>query len=494
MNKLLQEIKKDTNYTTTENGAVTHKSTLNSCLDLFAMGAALRDREENDLILMFDNAFKEDPLTAMRLAFWIRDIRGGQGERRWFRVVMKHMAKTNPNVISKNLGLIPEFGRWDDLYTFVGTPLEKNAMEFMHKQFLLDMQCDTPSLLGKWLKSENTSSAESVALARRTRKYFKLSSRNYRKSLSKLREKINIVETLMSQNRWDEIEFDKLPSKAGFIYKNAFARRDVVGERYKNFISSDATVNAGTLYPYEVVQSAIRCEDEIERMTLNKYWDNIADVFDGKTINAIAVVDTSGSMWGTPINVAISLGLYLAERGGGPFANHYISFSSEPQLIKTEGVDFVDKVQRIYDTNIVSNTNIEATFDLILKNAVGSQCSQEDLPQNIVIISDMEFDYAAHDDSYSYDGEAFTGFYKDNADTLLEEVAKKFNAFGYKMPHLIFWNVSSRQNNIPAIGQGNISYVSGFSPSIFSSIITGKTGHDLMMEVVNSKRYSKVTA
>ena len=207
-------------------------------------------------------------------------------------------------------------------------------------------------------------------------------------------------------------------------------------------------------------------------------------------MNALAVVDTSGSMTGTPINVATSLGLYCAERAGGPFANHYISFSSRPQLIECSGVDFCDKVARIVATDLCENTDIEATFDMLLDTAIRNKCTQEDLPQNILVISDMEFDDAASN-RWSY-RKMEHSISMATAETVLEGIAKKWEAHGYKMPHLIFWNVDARQNNIPMIGNGPISYVSGFSPSIFQSILTGKSGYELMKETLDSPRYSVI--
>ena len=508
MNTLLNGLKNATNFTLTENGAVTHVTTRSDLLDMFAMGAAYRTRSDEDVKLMFRKAFKENPTYALKCLFYIRDVRGGQGERRFFRVAMKDLATQDPQAALRNLKHIPEFGRWDDLYIFVGTPLEADAFAFIKEQLALDVQCKTPSLLAKWLKSENTSSAESRKLANMTRRYLGMTHKQYRKTLSILRERINVLERLMSAGKWDEIEFDKIPSRAGLIYKNAFARHDIermksdkVVTSYADFAKDTTTkVNAKALYPYEVVAEAVkeagldywhysRNNDGINRAMVNKYWDNLADYFKGAKLNALAVVDTSGSMTGceasAPINVAISLGMYCAERAGGPFADHYISFASRPQLIKVEGTDFVDKVSRIYRTSLIDNTNIEGVFDLLLDTAIANKCSQEDLPQNILIISDMEFDSAAR---AGWRG-SYTSFTTDNAETLLEGIARKWKAYGYQMPHLIFWNVQARQNNIPMIGHGAISYVSGMSPSIFETIITGKTGYDLMMAKLDSTRY-----
>ena len=499
MNKFMNGLTNGANYTLTENGAITHVSTRSDLLDMFAMGAAMRTRSDEDVILMFRKAFAENPTYALKCLFYIRDVRGGQGERRFFRVCMRDLATQNTEAAMRNLRHVPEFGRWDDLYVFVGTPLEAAALNFMKEQLALDIQCKTPSLLAKWLKSENTSSADSRKLANITRQAMGMNHKQYRKTLSMLRSRINVLERLMSENRWDEIEFDKIPSKAGMIYKNAFARHDIERMKrnpevktYEAFAKDTTTkVNAKALYPYEVVSKALKaCHkpiDDTDRLMVNKYWENLQDYFNGKSFNGLAVVDTSASMtWyggdAAPLNVAISLGLYCAERANGPFANHYVSFSTRPQLIETSGVDFCDKVYRIYRTNLCDSTNIEATFDMLLQTALNNGCGQDELPQNIIVISDMEFDQGCR---YSVR--------QNEAKTLMENIREKWARHGYRMPKLIYWNVQARQNNIPEdIGVGDISYVSGMSPSIFDTILSGKSGYELMMDKLNSPRYEVI--
>ena len=498
MNTFLNGLRTADNFTLTENGGLTHKSTMNGLLDLFAMGAAYRIRSDEDCILLFKKAFEEDPVYALKCLFYIRDIRGGQGERRFFRVIIKWLAKEHTEYIQRNLCHIPEYGRWDDLLVFIGTPLETNALNIIKHQLALDVQCKTPSLLAKWLPSENTSSKRTRAAAVTVRHHLHMTARQYRKTLSVLRARINVLERLMSEGRWDEIEFDKIPSKAGLKYKNAFARHDIERMKrnpevktYADFAKDTTTkVNAKDLYPYEVVDKATHIfhsqMDNTDRLMVNKFWDNLADYFNGKSLNALAVVDTSGSMtWSggaaKPINVAISLGIYCAERAKGPFAGHYVSFASRPQLIEVKGVDFVDKVRRIYSANLCDNTNIEATFDMLLNTAIQNHCSQSDLPENIIVISDMEFDQARVYGRQS------------NAKTLMEGIREKWARVGYRLPHLIYWNVQARQNNIPEdIGCGLVSYVSGMSPSIFETIMSGKTGYELMKEKLDSPRYSVI--
>lgn len=488
MNNFLECLKEEQNYGLTENGAVKHNTTMSALLDLFAMGASMRNRSDDDCILLFKQAYDENPEYAMKCLFYIRDIRGGQGERRFFRLCYQWLAKVHTEAAKRNLEYLAEYGRWDDFYCLVGTPLETRAFSFLKEQFDLDLTCETPSLLGKWLKSCNCSSSKSRQLGLLTRKYFGLSERQYRKALSTLRAKLNIVERLMSENRWDEIKFDHIPSKAGLIYKNAFARRDIIKEKYKAFAEdNNTTVNAGTLYPYEVVEKALdySLNNSTKRAMVNKYWENLTDYFNGQSLNALCVCDTSGSMFGTPIQVAISLSLYCAERAKGPFANHYISFSRQARLIECKGVDFVDKVRRIEGADLCENTNIESVFDLLLDTAKKNHLVQKDLPENILIISDMEFDQAQ---GYGY---FYTQSYASH-ETLMEGIARKWEANGYQMPHLIFWNVNARTQNIPMLDHGPISFISGFSPFIFQTILSGKTGSELMMEALNSERYSKI--
>lgn len=493
MNRLVSALENYSNYKTTENGATALKSTKSMVYDMFALGGAYRTRSDEDCILLFKNAIEENPLLGLKCLFYLRDAREGQGERRFFRVCLTWLAKNYPGTVLNNIDSISEYGRWDDLYCLVDTPIEKDMFAAIRKQINLDLESKTPSLCAKWLKSENTSSYKSRELGNKTRKALGLSHKQYRKILSHLREKINIVERLMSANRWDLIEFDKLPSKAGFIYKNAFARRDIIKEKYKTFITDNNTkVNAKTLYPYEVVAEAAKYRynrsrmEETERAAINKYWDNLTDYFNDASLNALAVVDTSGSMYGQPLDVAISLGLYCADKAKGPFNNHFISFSSRPQFIKCEGIDFVDKVHRIYSYNLCENTNLEATFDLVLHTAIQNRLSQDDLPANLIIISDMEIDMARG--NYSW-GRPRTS---PSTETTMATIRRKWEQAGYKMPHLIYWNVNARNNTI-LDENSDTTYVSGMSPVIFEQIMQNKTGYDLMLDKLNSKRYDAIT-
>ena len=500
MNTFMDSLIRTTNFTETENLAVARKSTLNKVYDMFALGGAYRNRTDEDCILLFKNAIKEDETLALKCLFYLRDARGGQGERRFFRVCFNWLAKNYPEVARRNLINIAEYGRYDDLYCVVGTPVEKDMFALIKEQLEKDIASMNESdkagvsLLAKWLKSENASSKETKMLGNKTRIALGLTHKAYRETLSALRTRINIVEKLMSENKFNEIEYSKIPSKAGLIYRNAFAKRDA--ERYKDFINNKETkVNACANYPYEMVREVSKHlnhyywqEDykwtEEERNALQKYWDNQKDYLQGKPCKMMGVIDTSGSMTNSsrnnvaPIDVAISIGMYAAERVGGPFKDHFITFASQPQLIKVEGVDFVDKVKRIYDKNLVDNTNLRAAFDLIKNIALQPGVNRDDVPNTLVVVSDMEIDCGS--------------FWRDEhiRKTEMESIRDEWKSLGLPMPHLVYWNVDARNNLI--LDSDEATYVSGCSPVIFESILTGKSGWDLCYDKLMSERYEQV--
>lgn len=484
------------NYKFTENGAIALKSTGSKVYDLFAFGAAYRSRSDEDCILLFKNAYEEDPTLAMKALFYIRDCRGGQGERRFFRVCFRWLAQNYPASALKNLQYVPFMGRWDDLFCLLNTQIREDVFHLIKRQLMLDMEdaIDNKaiSLLGKWMPSENTHSRKTREMATEIRTFLGMTSKQYRKMLSKLRAHLNVLERLMSANRWDEIEFDKIPSKAGLIYRNAFARRDMIAKKYEAFAKDKNTkVNADTLYPYEIVEKVVSdtyggwfnkkfTGSETERAMLNKYWDNQKDYLNGADMSIMCIVDTSGSMWGRPLDVACSLGMYCAERMTGPFANKYISFSRRPKLVKIEGIDFVDKVLRIYNDNLCENTNLTAVFDLLLNTVISGKAKAEDLPKTLVVISDMEIDYQSN-------------WGADTAATEMDKIRQEWAYYGLDVPKLVYWNVDARHNTILDKGP-NISFVSGCSPVIFEQVLTGKTGFELMMEVLMKDRYKFISA
>ncbi len=508
MNTFMNGLSNATNFTRTENGALAHKTTNSAVYDMFAVGGAYRKRSDLDCILLFKNAFEEDQTLALKCLFYLRDCRGGQGERRFFRVCFRWLADVYPEVARRNLQNLSEYGRWDDLmYATVGTMVQNDALAIIKHQLVLDIQCKTPSLLAKWLPSENASAKETKYMGNIVRAYLGMNHKQYRKTLSELRKRINVLERLMSANRWDEIEFDKIPSRAGLIYKNAFARRDIIAKRYEAFAQDKTTkVNASVLYPYEVVEKAVHGTghwgydfpnmSETNRAMIEKYWENLPDYLNGEDCSMMCVVDTSGSMTGSeasaPINVAISLGMYCAERMGGPFKDHFISFSRNPELIRVEGVDFVDKVRRIYRQNLCENTNLERTFQLLKNIALQPGTHREDIPKTIVVISDMQIDQGSCGTGYHGGYGYRNSWTQATAATEMEKIRQDWAASGLELPRLVYWNVDARGDaNILDAGP-NVSFVSGFSPVIFKSVLTGKSGYDLMIETITAKRYDAV--
>lgn len=351
------------------------------------------------------------------------------------------------------------------------------------------------SLIFKWLKSENASSKETKYLAKKTRQFLSLTPKQYRKLLSYGREKTNILEKLMSSNQWDKIDFSKIPSRAGLIYKNAFARRDILKVKYERFMQDKSTkVNAKDLYPHEIAHRALHTSysDDVNRLVLQKYWDNLPNYYGNKKENGIAVVDVSGSMSGQPMEVAVSMGAYIAEKAHGPFANHFITFSARPKLVKFEGVDVVDKFNRCIRADWGMNTDLKAVFNMLLDTAVKNHIKQEDMPERIYIFSDMQFDRCVTTDTRERGPWYVHYASQSDIDTMMEAEKKKWTRYGYKLPSVIFWNVNAAfKNNIPAIGEG-FSYVSGFSPVMIETILSGKDGIDLMLEKLNSERYKMI--
>ena len=499
----VNDMAKATNYGYTENGAIKRTTTANYVLDMFAVGGAYRGRSDKDIETLFGDAYRENKDLALKCLFYLRDVRGGQGERRFFRVAYKWLVNNDIQNAKRNFNLIPEYGRWDDLIdiAYATAPaLNAEFVELIANQMDLDAQSKTPSLLAKWMPSENASKAETKAKARWIMNLVGVEPRAYRKRLSAIREKINILERLMSENRWDEIEFDKIPSVAGMKYRNTFAVKEVTAARYAAFMSNKSTkVNAGVLNPVDIADKVINKREggsDVQREMLQKYWDNLKDYYQGREENAIAIVDTSGSMWGQPIAAAVGMGLYVATKSHGPFANCFMTFSNEPQLVKISGDNIVDQINNCSRANWGMNTNVEAAMDLILDTAIKGRYTQTELPVRLYIFSDMEFDACMTGNEDSRRWPYSRSHYGNNAyfETLFEKIEKKFQRAGYKMPKVTFWNLSCRHDkNIPAIGD-NFNYISGFSMSQMESVMAGKTAWDLCLDVLLSKRYEAVSA
>lgn len=487
---MLEYLKNETNRTFTENGAATYESTMSDCLDLFATIGAIRRESEQEIINRFARAFAENADIAMKILFFGRDVRGGLGERRVFRVIVNWLADYESEAVRKNIALIPEYGRYDDLIALLGTSCEKEALEFIRAQLKKDMAADTEvSLLAKWLPSVNASNRETVRQGKHIAEFLGMTEKQYRKTLTGLREKLQILENKLRERHYS-FDYAKQPSKAMFQYRRAFARND--GERYRQFLeqvkNGAATMHTGTLLPYEVITpcfegwSANRRLSESERRAMDVTWNALEDF--GTDENAIVVVDGSGSMYGyrdpVPEAVALSLGIYFAERNRGAFHNHFITFSANPKLVEIKGRDIAERVRYCAGFNEVANTNLRGVFELLLKTAVKHRVPQEDMPKRLYIVSDMEFDSCM-----------------EHADVTNFAYARRiFENSGYQLPEVIFWNVASRNKQQPVTkNEQGVALVSGCTPRLFSMIAGGATSpYDVMMEMIDSGRYDAISA
>lgn len=485
--KLIAALAPATNLGYTENGALTNTTSGTAVLDFFAQGAAMRNRPETDIISLFEKAYKEDFLLALKTLFYFRDVRKGQGERRLFRIIFNWLAKggSEGESAAKLLPLIAEYGRWDDvLESLEGTPLETAALALCAAQFKTDSKTKAPSLFPKWCASENASSATTKRLAFKLRSFLKLSPKAYRQSLSKMRAKLNLVETAMCSNEWGGIEYSHVPSRAGFIYRKAFGTHD--HERYDKWLNSvekgEAKVNASTLYPYDIVRVLLNGTGGQEKL-LNEQWKALPDYFDGKAYNALVVCDTSGSMQIDdkirPLDVSVSLAMYCAERNQGPFKDHFITFSANPELVKLTGANVAERARNLSQAAWGVNTNIQAVFDLVLAQGKASKVKQSEMPATLLIISDMEFDVAC----------------AGNQSTNFAGIKAKYEASGYTMPQLVFWNVNAKGANSPVtVNDKGTCLVSGCSPSILKSVLTRKviSPMDVLLQTINVDRYQAV--
>ena len=463
------------NFTETENGAVALKSTKKGLLDAFGKLGAMRTNEEAEIIKTFNLAFAEDKELAMKLLFYIRDIRGGQGERRVFRVIMNYLAKNKPEVVIKNLDNFAFYGRYDDLLCLLDTPVERYVLGLITDTLGADVKSvdngGAPSLMAKWLPSINgVKNTRKVAL--KIVNGLNMSEREYRKTLSKLRKALDIVETKLCEKRYEDIDFSKLPSKAQMLYRELFMRK--AQERYlaylKELMTGKAKINAGALFPVDIVGKILR---EYNVSLANRYlydamWKNLPNWFEGKEETGLCVVDVSDSMLGMPMEVAISLGLYCADKCNGPFKNRFITFSSRPELVKVQGEDIVDKVLNMKNADWGMNTDFNKVLGLILDTAIKNNCSQSDLPNKLYVISDMQFDHA-----------------NGSGDTLHRDWVKKFAEHGYEMPAIVYWNVKTSDCGMFQEDKNgtNVAMVSGYSPVLFKNVIDGTE----YVETVNEK-------
>ena len=487
---MLEMLKNEANITYTENGAVTNVSTGSECLDLFARIGALRSASDEDITDIFLRAYAENADLAVKTLFFARDIRGGLGERRVFRVILRWLADNEPETCWKNLYFVGEYGRYDDLLCLFGTACEQDMLDVIREQLRKDQEAmddgSAVSLLGKWLPSVNASCAETVRLAKKTARALGMTDAQYRRTLTALRARIRILENNLREKDYT-FEYEKQPSRALFMYRAAFRRNDE--ERYQAFLDRAGTdssaMHTGTLAPYDVIAPIIssfgRAFSEEERKSLDVTWNALED-FTGDE-NALVVVDGSGSMYweGRPLPAAVaqSLGIYFAEHNHGAFRNHFITFSALPKLVEVRGRDIVEKVRYCMSFNDCSNTDLEKVFDLLLRTAVKNRVPQEEMPAKLYIISDMEFDCCSHAEMTNF-----------------RSAEKMFAAFGYVLPQVVFWNVQSRNRQQPVTkNEQGVCLVSGCNAQIFSMLKNDTLDpYQFMMQILTAERYAVIAA
>jgi len=500
--KLENTLNDEFNYSETENGALSYRTTGKELLDLNFAVTSLRSATETEIINSFLKAFYEDKELAFKWLFFSRDVRGGLGEKRLFRVVLRRLATEYPEIVKPLVQYIAFYGRFDDLFVLLDTPCAELVYDMISEQLNADfmgVDLDQPiSLLAKWMPSINASSKRTKSLARNFIRHYNMSPATYRKTLSKLRKHLDIVERKMSSGEWDKISYESVPSRANLIYKNAFLLHDT--NRREDYLgkvaSGEATINAGVLYPHEIVNKYLptvryrqQLSDTVD-VTLEELWKALPNLVNGDN-TTLVVADGSGSMQsnvddkGTVrmLDVANALAIYFAERASGEFKDKYITFSERPQLVdfsKCTNLREKIKVALLHDE--VANTNIEAVFDLILTTAVKFNMKQEDIPKNILIISDMEFDSAQ-------------GYRHSMDERLFKTIANKYEANGYKLPRLCFWNLCSRTKTIPVIENDlGVALVSGFSVNVLKMVMSNKLDpFEVLVEQLMSERYAPVT-
>jgi len=473
----------------TENGAVAYNTTEDATVDLFSTIGAMRngDSSMERVAKMVDASYYADPLLTAKILFYARDVRGGMGERDVFRKAIYHCAKNHPDLLECNLHLISEYGRWDDMFSLIGTPLEYAMWGIVIEQLkkdTSDAESGKPiSLLAKWMPSADTSSEETRKLASYCAKKMGMSIYDYKRYIRNLRKHLNLLETNMSSKKWNEIDYSTIPSQAHLRHTEAFYRND--GDRYTEYLNDLADgktdIKADTLFPYEIIERICIKNDSSEK-SLELMWKNLPN-YVGNGGNVIIVADTSGSMFGRPMAVSVSLALYFAERNTGPFGGMYMTFSDRPEMIQVDSsISLRENYRKMYDGPWGCNTDLAKALRLLLDVAVKTRCPQKDLPKAIAVITDMEIDSCEQNSS--------------GWNTIVDVIDSEFREHGYTMPNLIFWNVASRHNTF--LGKSNrkgVQMVSGSSASVFKAVLgfmNGMTAREAMEQVLNDERYAPI--
>lgn len=496
----------------TENGAVGYRTSGKELLDLNFAVPSMRKWNEIEIRKAFTKAYYENPLLAVKWLFYLRDIRGnGMGERRTFRICFKWLVENHFDKVMSLVELIPEYGRYDDWICLLDSKANDIVMFQIKRQLEVDIcnmeQGKEISLLGKWLPSCNASSSQTKLYAKNICKMLGFKESEYRKTLSALRAYLNVVEVKMSAREWSAINYSSLPSRANLLYGNAFLRNDE--ERRREFLSKlssgEEKINASTLFPSDIVHKYYGASEKyswctklsVSNETLEGLWAALPD-YVGQDSSTLVVRDGSGSMQTevgntsvTALNVSTALAIYFAEHLKGQFYNKFITFSSRPEMIDMSNATSLRDKLEICDAHAdCSNTNLKAVFDLILSTAISNNLEQNELPKNILIVSDMEFDSMmgiySRWSSFNQEGSS--------TKTLLESIAAEYQAHGYILPRLIFWNVCSRTNMIPLQeNEAGVALVSGFNPAVYNMVLSNEIDpYKCLLAQINSERYAAI--
>jgi hypothetical protein len=468
-----------TKDTVTENGMTTNSSTLSATLDLFFTIGAIRQTIKSvdgkqRLISKFEAAYNEDALITRKIMFWSRDIRGGAGEREAFRVLLRHASMNHTNDVIENIHLIAEYGRWDDVFSLIGSPAESAAIELIVSELK-----EGNGLLAKWLPRLGGKVADRKKfIANRVRNAMGLSPKEYRKMLV---EMTNVVETQMCSKEFDKINYEHVPSLAMSRYSNAFGRNDSdrFTEYKQSLVKGEVKINASAVYPYDITKNLTRGDENLA----NEQWKSLPNYMEGSNERVLPVCDVSGSMETeiggstTAMEVCISLGLYISERNEGAFQNAFVTFSSDPKLQYLTG-DLKSRYLQLQSAEWGMSTNLEKTFRFILDQATKHGVPANEMPTCILIMSDMEFNKATH-----------------RQDTALDMIHRQYENAGYEMPKIVFWNLCSRRDNFPVTANDEgVALISGFSPSILKSVLKGGAMNpvQIMLDTVNQPRYEAI--
>lgn len=478
----------------TENGALGYKTTGKELLDLNFALSSLRNMSEDEIYDRFLRAFYEDKLLAIKWLFFARDIRGGCGERRTFRVILNRLAKDQTELVANLLPIVSEYGRYDDIWALLDTDLFTEVVSVISEVLVSDlsnMKLEKQiTLLGKWLPSVYSRNVDKRRWAKIIYTTLGITKKQYSIVLKALRDYLNVVECKMSRGEWGEINYEAVPSKANVLYRNAFFKHDE--KRRKEYLNSlekgETKINSAANFPHDIMTAYMNGTLRVKPLdaTLEALWKALPNYVNGDE-STIVVADGSGSMFTTIggtstrcIDVANALAIYFAERCSGEYKDHYITFSGRPQLVDlSKGETLREKLQIALQHDECSNTNIYKVFKLILDTAVKHGYSQEQMPKNVLVLSDMEFDYMT------------TG---DVDKTLFEQIAEEYAKYGYKLPRLIFWNLMSRTGTIPVKeNEAGVALVSGFSVNIMNMVLSGELDpYKCLVNQLNVPRYDLV--